>query len=120
MNRGINDSKDLPQEFLEKLYKAITTNEIKTKEFDIVPNRDREQSSSLSKPSKSKLFYLESAAMVKESQEAFKLKAKRKSTYYSSHNVEHVRPMFESPWCAMLAACSSAKRSWSSKPGQTA
>ena len=44
--------------------------------------------------------------MVKESQEAFKLKAKRKSTYFSSRDVEHVRPMFESTWCALLAACS--------------
>ena len=32
MNRGINDSGDLPQPFLEKLYQAITTNEIKIKE----------------------------------------------------------------------------------------
>ena len=44
--------------------------------------------------------------MVKESQEAFKLQAKRKSTYFSSRNVEHVRPIFESTWCALLAACS--------------
>merc|ERR1719352_1271187 len=32
MNRGINDQGDLPQPFLEKLYQAITTNEIKIKE----------------------------------------------------------------------------------------
>ena len=93
--------------FLEKLYQAITTNEIKIKEFDIVASRNkREPSGTLSRPNRSRLFHLESAAMVKESQEAFKLKAKRKSTYFSSRNVENVRPMFESTWCALLAACS--------------
>eukprot|EP00966_Prymnesium_polylepis_P034127 793478-Prymnesium_polylepis.1 len=50
---------------------------------------------------------MESAAMVKESQEAFKAKARKKSTYFSSRNVEHVRPLFESIWCALLAACAS-------------
>ena len=109
MNRGINDSKDLPSAFLEQLYVGITTNEIKIKEFDPVADaraREQSSSSSMTKPNKKALFHLESAMMVKESQEAFKLKAKRKSTYFTSHNVEHVRPMFESTWCALLAACS--------------
>ena len=29
MNKGINDSKDLPQEYLEKIYDEISQNEIK-------------------------------------------------------------------------------------------
>lgn len=37
--------------------------------------------------------------MVKESQEAFKAQARKKSTYFSSRNVEHVRLLFESTWC---------------------
>ncbi len=108
MNRGINDQKDLPNAFLEQLYQAITTNEIKIKEFDPVAEHAKKQEASglTSRPNKTKLFHLESAAMVKESQEAFKLKAKRKSNYVTSHSVEAVRPMFESTWCAMLAACS--------------
>ena len=90
------------------LPQAITTNEIKMKEYDPVKDREAQQNGApLSRPNRLKLFQHESAAMVKESQEAFKLKAKRKSTYFSSRTVEHVRPMFESTWCALLAACSS-------------
>ena len=44
MNKGINDSKDLPREFLEKLYHAITTNEIKIKEQDVVAAASEKQS----------------------------------------------------------------------------
>lgn len=102
MNRGINDSKDLPTPFLEQSYQAITTNEIKIKDDGM-----SRESTTMSRPSKSKLFHMESAIMVKESQEAFKLKARKKSVYHSSRNVEHVRPMFEASWCALLAACSS-------------
>lgn len=104
MNRGINDSGDLPTPFLESLYTAITTNEIRIKQ-DMVGASSKETTSS--RPNRSKLFNMESAAMVKESQEAFKAKARKKSTYFSSRNVEHVRPLFESVWCAILAACSS-------------
>jgi brefeldin A-inhibited guanine nucleotide-exchange protein len=110
MNRGINDSKDLPSAFLEQLYQGITTNEIKIKEFDPVAEHAKKQEKegrSTSAPiNKTKLFNLESAAMVKESQEAFKLKAKSKTKFVTSKDAEAVRPMFESTWCAMLAACS--------------
>jgi len=104
MNRGINDSGDLPTPFLEQLYQAITTHEIRIKE-DMFPSASKEPPST--RPNKSKLFNMESAAMVKESQEAFKAKASKKSTYFSSRNVEDVRPLFESTWCALLAACAS-------------
>eukprot|EP00966_Prymnesium_polylepis_P044326 1027225-Prymnesium_polylepis.1 len=41
MNRGINDSGDLPTPFLEQLYQAITTNEIRIKE-DMFPGQNKE------------------------------------------------------------------------------
>ena len=107
MNKGINDGKDLPAAFLEKLYVAITTNEIKIKEQDAVPPARLDRSLTVSASHRKSLFQNESAAMVKESQEAFKSKAKRKSVYVSSRSAEHLRPMFESTWCAVLAACSS-------------
>ena len=108
MNRGINDSGDLPTELLESLYQNITTNEIKIKDETMMPGGPPpSSSSSSSRPSKSKLFHMESANMVKESQELFKAKARKKSVYYSSRNAEHARPMFEASWCALLAACSS-------------
>lgn len=81
---------------------AITTNEIRIKE-DTFSNASKEPASSV-RPNKSKLFNMESAAMVKESQEAFKAKARKKSTYFSSRDAEHVRPLFESTWCVQLRA----------------
>ena len=93
---------DLPQAFLEKLYVAITTNEIKIKEQDAAAPPMRDRSLTVSASHRKSLFQNESAAMVKESQEAFKTKAKRKSVYFSSRNADHLRPMFESTWCAVL------------------
>ena len=94
MNRGINDSGDLPTPFLESLYLGITTNEIKIKQ--VQPwEKARDVSAASTKPSKSKLFNAESAAMVKHSQELFKAKARTKSVYHSSRNAEHLRPMLE-------------------------
>ena len=106
MNRGINDSGDLPTPFLEALYQGITTNEIKIKQ-DIPGLGGKDGAGAVSRPSKSKLFNAESAAMVKHSQELFKAKARKKSVYHSSRNAEHLRPMLEGSWCAILAACSS-------------
>ena len=40
MNRGINDSGDLPTPFLVACYQAIVTNEIKIKEFELVPQKE--------------------------------------------------------------------------------
>ena len=94
MNRGINEQGDLPTPFLEQLYQAITTNEIKLKHAASAPDAPA------NKPNRTKLFLHEGAAMVKESQEAFKAKAKRKSTYFSSESVgliAHVRPPTSSP-----------------------
>ena len=105
MNRGINDSGDLPTPFLETLYQGITTNEIKIQRD--VPGLAKDVAGAVSRPSKSKLFNAESAAMVKHSQELFKAKARKKSVYHSSRNAEHLRPMLEGSWCAILAACSS-------------
>ena len=105
MNRGINDSGDLPTPFLEACYQAIVTNEIKIKEHELVPQK--ESGGSAARPNKTKLFHMESAMMVKRSQELFKAKARKKSVYHSSRSVQHVQPMFEASWCAVLAACSS-------------
>lgn len=45
MNKGINDSKDLPREYLEKIYDEIAQNGIKMKH----PVKDSQRTSSLCK-----------------------------------------------------------------------
>ena len=39
MNKGINDSKDLPQEYLESIYDEISQNEIKMRNAPKTANR---------------------------------------------------------------------------------
>ena len=39
MNRGINDSKDLPEDYLAAIYQEISGNEIKTKNLSSKPER---------------------------------------------------------------------------------
>lgn len=38
-NRGIDDGKDLPEEYLRSLYERISRNEIKMKEEDLAPQQ---------------------------------------------------------------------------------
>lgn len=38
-NRGIDDGKDLPEEYLRSLYERISKNEIKMKEADLAPQQ---------------------------------------------------------------------------------
>lgn len=46
-NRGIDDGKDLPEEYLRALYERISRNEIKMKEDELVP--DKKQSTNSNK-----------------------------------------------------------------------
>ena len=39
MNKGINDNKDLPQEYLESIYDEISQNEIKMRNVPKTANR---------------------------------------------------------------------------------
>lgn len=45
MNRGINDSRDLPEEYLSKIYEEIAGNEIKMKIMSIKPAFKQSKSS---------------------------------------------------------------------------
>lgn len=38
-NRGIDDGKDLPEEYLRSLFERISRNEIKMKEYELAPQQ---------------------------------------------------------------------------------
>mmetsp|Transcript_25861 Transcript_25861/g.43279 ORF Transcript_25861/g.43279 Transcript_25861/m.43279 type:complete len:1714 (+) Transcript_25861:76-5217(+) len=103
-NRGINDSADLPREFLEELYNRIQTNEIKMRDEDS-PSDPNGLSSPLTKK-KTALFHDEVRHMVVRSQNLMKKKSRSKAVFYKATNVQHVLPMFRAAWCPMLAAFS--------------
>ena len=52
------------------------------------------------------LFHKESKMLVTKSQELILEKLQKKSIFFKSTNIEHVKPMFEMCWCPMLAAFS--------------
>ncbi|KXS18026.1 hypothetical protein M427DRAFT_121684 [Gonapodya prolifera JEL478] len=128
-NRGINDGKDLPREFLESTYDEISTNEIRMKEEmekagkgtgkvgDTDGSRDDESR-------KGRSLASEAIAMKTEAAFTKMLKARKRvtqnqmvssevgasasvsSTWFSATHYEHVRSMFDLVWTPLLAGVS--------------
>ncbi|KAJ8504629.1 hypothetical protein OPV22_005515 [Ensete ventricosum] len=115
-NRGIDDGKDLPEEYLRSLYDRIYKNEIKMKEDNLAPQQIQSSNSN-------KILGLDgilnivirkrhsstetSDDMIRHMQEQFKEKARKsESAYYSATDVVILRFMIEVCWAPMLAAFS--------------
>lgn len=104
-NRGINDGKDLPREFLEKLYEGVQNNPISLREDEEAKHRLETQAAQ-SASQKHDLFVRETENMVLRSQEILQTKGGKNSAYVAAQSVEHVRPLFEVacwPYLATLA-----------------
>ncbi|XP_061371044.1 brefeldin A-inhibited guanine nucleotide-exchange protein 2-like [Gastrolobium bilobum] len=117
-NRGIDDGKDLPEEYLRSLFERISRNEIKMKENEMAPQqrqavnhnrllgldsilniviRKREEDSHMET----------SDDYIRHMQQQFKEKARRtESVYYAATDVVILRFMIEVCWAPMLAAFS--------------
>ncbi|KAL4326081.1 hypothetical protein GQ457_11G001020 [Hibiscus cannabinus] len=116
-NRGIDDGKDLPEEYLRSLFERISRNEIKMKDdlslqqkqsvnsnrilgLDsilniVVRKRDEDQHMETSDD------------LIRHMQEQFKEKARKsESVYYAATDVVILRFMIEVCWAPMLAAFS--------------
>ncbi|KOM47940.1 hypothetical protein LR48_Vigan07g164400 [Vigna angularis] len=116
-NRGIDDGKDLPEEYLKSLFDRISRNEIKMKENDEAPQQKQVVSPN-------RLLGLDSILnivirkrgeenletsddLIRHMQEQFKEKASRsESIYYAATDVVILRFMIEVCWAPMLAAFS--------------
>ena len=107
-NRGLNDGKDFPKEFLLKIYDTILQNPLKTRDD---PKHQQSNihgvSDELLTPKQRQILFLkETKSIVQRSQELIQEKLDDKSTFFKSTNIEHVKPMFYMSWCPMLAAFS--------------
>ncbi|XP_058670410.1 brefeldin A-inhibited guanine nucleotide-exchange protein 2 [Ammospiza caudacuta] len=107
MNRGINDSKDLPEEYLSTIYEEIEGKKIamkETKEYAI--------STKCSKPSVANekqrrlLYNLEMEQMAKTAKALMEAVSHAKAPFTSATHLDHVRPMFKLVWTPLLAAYS--------------
>ncbi|KAF8380416.1 hypothetical protein HHK36_027902 [Tetracentron sinense] len=117
-NRGIDDGKDLPEEYLRSLFERISRNEIKMKENDLAPQQKQLMNSNrilgldsilnivIRKRGEEKLMET-SDDLIKHMQEQFKEKARKsESVYYAATDVVILRFMVEVCWAPMLAAFS--------------
>ncbi|MQL98963.1 hypothetical protein Taro_031672, partial [Colocasia esculenta] len=116
-NRGIDDGKDLPEEYLRSLFERISRSEIKMKEDDLAamhkqttnPNKILGLDSILNivirKRGEDKSET--SDDYIRHMQEQFKEKARKsESAYYAATDVVILRFMIEVCWAPMLAAFS--------------
>ncbi|XP_052194866.1 brefeldin A-inhibited guanine nucleotide-exchange protein 2-like [Diospyros lotus] len=117
-NRGIDDGKDLPEEYLRSLFERISRNEIKMKEDDLALQQKQSTNSN-------RILGLDNILnivirkrwegtrmetnddLMRHMQEQFKEKARKsESVYYAATDVVILRFMIEVCWAPMLAAFS--------------
>uniref|UniRef100_A0A1A7YY29 ADP-ribosylation factor guanine nucleotide-exchange factor 1(Brefeldin A-inhibited) n=1 Tax=Iconisemion striatum TaxID=60296 RepID=A0A1A7YY29_9TELE len=107
MNRGINDSKDLPEEYLSSIYDEIAGKKIamkESKEFSITPKSTKQ--SVASEKQRRLLYNMEMEQMAKTAKALMEAVSHAQAPFFSATHLEHVRPMFKLAWTPFLAAFS--------------
>lgn len=103
MNRGISDSKDLPEEYLSTIYDEIAGNEIKMK--GNVVNKPGKQI--ITNERRRKLLWnMEMETISQTAKSLMESVSHVKASFTSAKHLEHVRPMFKMAWTPFLAAFS--------------
>ncbi|XP_076064031.1 ADP ribosylation factor guanine nucleotide exchange factor Sec71 isoform X2 [Oratosquilla oratoria] len=102
MNRGINDSKDLPEEYLSNIYDEIAGNEIKMKATSNKPGKQ----AVVNEKKRKSLFNLEMEWIALTAKSLMEAASHFDATFTLATHVEHVRPMFKMAWTSFLAAFS--------------
>ncbi|XP_030071158.1 brefeldin A-inhibited guanine nucleotide-exchange protein 1 isoform X1 [Microcaecilia unicolor] len=107
MNRGINDSKDLPEEYLSSIYNEIAGKKIAMKETKelTIPTKSTKQSVANEKQRRL-LYNLEMEQMAKTAKALMEAVSHVQAPFTSATHLEHVRPMFKLAWTPFLAAFS--------------
>ncbi|KAI3357087.1 hypothetical protein L3Q82_015558 [Scortum barcoo] len=96
MNRGINDSKDLPEEYLSSIYDEIAGKKIamkESKEFSITPKSTKQ--SVASEKQRRLLYNMEMEQMAKTAKALMEAVSHAQAPFFSATHLEHVRPMFK-------------------------
>uniref|UniRef100_H3AFR8 ARF guanine nucleotide exchange factor 1 n=1 Tax=Latimeria chalumnae TaxID=7897 RepID=H3AFR8_LATCH len=105
MNRGINDSKDLPEEYLSVIYDEIAGKKISMKETKELVIKSNKQSVA-SEKQRRLLYNLEMEQMAKTAKALMEAVSHVQAPFTSATHLEHVRPMFKLAWTPFLAAFS--------------
>ena len=107
MNRGINESKDLPREYLEAIYEEILKEEIKMSYSSLIVSRTPSFSYK-NQTLRKQAFCQETEIITKNAQILIREAGKKESNFTSAKQIEHVRPMFKGGWTSFLSAFSLA------------
>ncbi|KAK3864361.1 hypothetical protein Pcinc_029956 [Petrolisthes cinctipes] len=102
INRGINDSKDLPESYLSSIYDEIACNEIKMKSTSTKLGK---QAVTSEKKRKS-IFNMEMETISVTAKSLMEAASHVDATFTLATHTEHVRPMFKMAWTPFLAAFS--------------
>ena len=107
MNRGINESKDLPREYLEAIYEQISKEEIKMSYSSLIVSRTPSLSYK-NQTLRKQAFCQETEMITKNAQILIREAGKKETNFTSAKQIEHVRPMFKGGWTSFLSAFSLA------------
>ncbi|XP_076868997.1 brefeldin A-inhibited guanine nucleotide-exchange protein 1 isoform X2 [Brachyhypopomus gauderio] len=105
MNRGINDSKDLPEQYLSAIYDEIAGKKISMKETKELTLKSSKQSVA-SEKQRRLLYNVEMEQMAKTAKALMEAVSHVQAPFTSATHLEHVRPMFKLAWTPFLAAFS--------------
>jgi brefeldin A-inhibited guanine nucleotide-exchange protein len=117
-NRGINDGKDLPEEFLGEIYDEIQNHEIKMKdEIEVAPSSAAGLSGSLASVGRDlqrEAYFAQSENMSSKTEALLKAMTRQQKRgvvrptdhFHTASRLEHVRFMFEVAWMPFLAGVS--------------
>lgn len=103
LNRGISDSKDLPEEYLSQIYDEIAGHEIKMKNTQ--PQKPGKQII-VNEKKRKLLWNMEMEAISATAKNLMESVSHVKELFTSAKHLEHVRPMFKMAWTPFLAAFS--------------
>ncbi|XP_075679751.1 ADP ribosylation factor guanine nucleotide exchange factor Sec71 [Dermatophagoides pteronyssinus] len=104
LNRGINESKDLPEEYLSQIYDEIAESEIKMK--GAIGMKKVSGKELTSEKARRLLYNMEMETMATTAKALMESVSHVESPFTSAKHLEHVRPMFRTTWTSFLAAFS--------------
>ena len=103
-NTGLNDGKDFSEKFLLDIYDSVTAHRLRVRDDDSTSRYTNAEF--LSSKQRQMLFHKESENIVQRSQELIQDQLQKKTIFFKSTNIQHVKPMFATCWCPLLAALS--------------
>ncbi|CAF4740200.1 unnamed protein product, partial [Rotaria sp. Silwood1] len=111
MNRGINESRDLPEEFLSKIYDEIENEEIKLKVTTLRRGANTvgatgTKENITSDKQRELLFHMQMKDIECVARDLMSNAGSSTEEFTIAKHLEHVRPMFQKAWSPCLAAFS--------------